>query len=317
MKRMLIGLFSLMLVFGVTAASGAEPEIAVEDEASARMLIEKLQTAYSAEVIMGTPLEVNDMKIIPLATVGIGYGGHEMPSDEQRMSGTGGVLTPAGIIVVSGKHVQLIQFSKGIIEQIVGALASVALPVVMNSDLKGNGEHTSYKIDTVQRYSGIVGNLMSIYWRMTGYIVLGGVALGLLTVSFFSQHVSTVTSVMTQNAILAGVTGLIGCGAVILLAAVFLISLLGIPFALLLIILAGIGMVFGAISLALIVGQKATAIFKWGNVSERMYVLIGGCVLGIIGLIPFAGWCFWMLLGLFGFGAVLQILWENVRPQHL
>jgi len=39
--------------------------------------------------------------------------------------------------------------------------------------------------------------------------------------------------------------------------------------------------------------------------SALEHILIGGILLGLVRMLPFLGWIIWLILGLFGFGAVL------------
>ena len=111
-------------------------------------------------------------------------------------------------------------------------------------------------------------------------------------------------------------TGLLGYGAVCLLSAVFTISLIGIPLALIVFLLCCAFTLVGSAAVACLLGQKVAAAMEKPDYSELICVLIGGILLGILAIIPVLGWISWTLISLFGFGAVLQMQWEKIRQKH-
>ena len=66
----------------------------------------ELKKAYSTDVIIGKPLEVDELKIIPLATVGAGIGQQTKQLGVDNMRGVASLMIPAGVIVVSRKRSQ-------------------------------------------------------------------------------------------------------------------------------------------------------------------------------------------------------------------
>lgn len=316
MKKILMCMVCLSFV--ISAAAIAQTEENVTD-ASVRTAVEELKGMYSAEIIMGTPLEVNGLKIIPLATVGVGYGQHGMPSDSdtQKMQGAGGILNPVGIIVVSGKNVKLIQLSKGFIEQLVGALAPVIVQAVkpgQQQAVGANGE--TYKIPEAQGTTGIERTLISVYTRIVFYFILGWLGLVLIIAAFLPQQVTAAVSMLQQNYIRTGLIGLVGYGLVFLFAAVFTMSLIGIPLTVVVVILTCVFTLFGTGGLALLVGQKIAAALGKDAYSNIICVLIGGIILGVVGIIPVLGLFVWTIVAIFGFGAVLQLQWNKVRQKQ-
>lgn len=82
------------------------------DASSLQQALEQLEQTYSAELVLGTPLEVNGVKLIPLATVGFGSGEHALSPDSGKSEGMGGVVIPTGVIVVSGSNIRILHFRK-------------------------------------------------------------------------------------------------------------------------------------------------------------------------------------------------------------
>jgi uncharacterized spore protein YtfJ len=304
------------LSFVISATVIAQTEENVID-ASVRTAVEELKGMYSAEIIMGTPLEVNGLKIIPLATVGVGYGQHGMPSDTQKMQGAGGILNPVGIIVVSGKNVKLIQLSKGFIEQLVGALAPVIVQAVrlgQQQAVGANGE--TYKIPETQGKTGTERTLISVYTQIVFYFILGWLPLVLIIVAFLPQQVTAAVSMLQQNYIRTGLIGLVGYGVAFLLTAVFTLSLIGIPLTFVVVILTCVFTLLGTVGLALVAGQKIAAALGKGTYSDIICVLIGGTILGIVGIVPVLGLIVWTIVVIFGFGSVLQIQWDKAKQKQ-
>jgi hypothetical protein len=51
--------------------------------------------------------------------------------------------------------------------------------------------------------------------------------------------------------------------------------------------------------------------------SALEHILIGGILLGLLRMLPFLGWIVWLILGLFGFGAVLLTRVRHGRRDEL
>ena len=112
MKKFLIILICSSIVISI--AKIAKGESVTTDDTDIRAAVDKLKKAYSTEVIMGKPIQVNELKIIPLATIGIGLGWQGKQLDSNNMQGAGSIVIPVGVIVVSNKRVRILQLSKGI-----------------------------------------------------------------------------------------------------------------------------------------------------------------------------------------------------------
>jgi uncharacterized spore protein YtfJ len=81
-------------------------------------------------VTLGKPLNIVGFKIIPLATMGIGYGQRTAIPGAEALREVGGVFSPVGVLVVSNRGVQLLPVSKGFLEQVLGATTPVLLRIV-------------------------------------------------------------------------------------------------------------------------------------------------------------------------------------------
>ncbi len=313
MKKSLSIVFGIALVVSLTAFAYGE-ESAPEDA------IEKafglFQSVYSSKVVAGTPIEVNGLKLIPLATVGIGFGPYEDVDNVERIAGTGGVLMPVGVIVISGQEVRIVQLSKGFVEQIVSALAPVVLQWLNPKfQLAENESHEQAPL-ALQRRSGIQMSLAANYWKTMFIFSMLWLVLAFVIQRFFPEKVTAMAAIFRYNYLRISLIGAFGYGIVFLLMMICILSIIGIPFALAIGILAGIFTLFGTIGLALFVGQESATAFKY-EYSDMRFMLIGGILFCILGMIPWLGSVVWALVSIFGFGATLYAQRENIHNKPL
>jgi uncharacterized spore protein YtfJ len=301
----------VMLISGAAIAQG-EPSSS-GDEAAIQAVIAELKQVYSTEIMMGKPVEVNGLKLIPLATVGFGYGQHEGQPGKEQAQGAGGVMIPVGVVVVSDKDVRLIQLSKGFLEQLVDAFAPVILQVMQMKQTEGQ-ESASIPGKGISVKTGVTQTRKSwtaLYVRIVGFFFLGWLVVVLLLEAFIPRGVSAVMSSIRQNYLLSGLVGLVGYGVMFLLFAIFTVSLIGIPLSLVVLILTCVLTVFGTAGITLIVGRRIAETLKQTSCSDMFCVLIGGLIMGVLGVIPILGWIGWTIFGVLGFGAVVRGLPVN------
>jgi uncharacterized spore protein YtfJ len=313
MKKCLVFMVWVLILMSFVAIT--IQAIAQEDPATAAVdtsiqtALEELKRVYATEITLGKPMEVNGLKLIPLATVGIGYGQHGMQPEKEKMRGVGGVLIPVGIVVVSGRDVRIIQLSKGFIEQLIDALAPVMLQVMNLKQKEGReaeGVAQGKGISVKEREIKTGKTFTSIYMRVVGFFLLGWLVMVLIIEAFLPQRVTTVVAILRQNYLLTGLVGLIGYGVMFLLIVLFTISLIGIPLTFVVIILTCALTLFGTTGIALMVGQRILEALKQTGYSNMLCILIGGFMMGIIGIIPIIGWIAWTIVGVLGFGTVLR-----------
>jgi uncharacterized spore protein YtfJ len=315
MKHTVLLTMGLAAVLGILPAMGGLSRAATLDPAL-RESVEELQRVYATEMVLGKPLELEGLKIIPLATIGLGYGQRQGTPEQGALHGVGGVLSPVGVLVVSPTGVQLLPIPKGFVEQLLGALAPVIAQVLHGEGITPDGRERGTRL----RFTPpeILGALYAFLpkggmafgffpWPLSRVLlfVLGWLALALLSGVFFPQQVAAVAATLRDHTLRTGLIGLLSAGVVGLLAVVFTISLIGLPLTILVVLLAWAVQLFGMIGMALLVGQTATAAVQRPRDSALEHILIGGILLGLVRILPFVGWIVWLILGLFGFGAVL------------
>jgi uncharacterized spore protein YtfJ len=317
-------LSSLMMLSSIVPAASPPSDSAIDD--SIQQTLEEVKHVYATELVMGTPLEINDLKIIPLATAGFGFGiqrGPEGADGEQDvaqpglMRGGGGVLTPVALIVVSGQEVRLVQLSKTFLEQVIGALAPAVIQMLKRpADTETETQSPSTRPGIPAQFEG-GKRLAALYMRLIIPLAIGWLLLILILGAFCPKLLRSAVTTLQQNYLRAGLVGLLGYGVAVLLTALFMISLLGIPLAIVVLVAACALTLFGTAGLTLWVGRQLSRAFNRPEDSDMVCLFVGGLVVAVVGItigfIPFLGWIIWAIFALLAFGTVLQMQWRAVR----
>jgi uncharacterized spore protein YtfJ len=295
--------------------------------ATVRDTVEELRRVYSTDMVLGTPLEVDGLKIIPLAAVGIGYG-QKGSAERGTMQGAGGLVSPLGVIVVSPKGVQLLPVSKGVVEQLLGAITPVVLHVIRGERGRAPdetpGAEPGLSVPTIlpQLYAllpegGLKFGLFPWPLGLVLIFIAGWLVLALLIGVFLPQQVRAIAATLQAQTLRTGVIGLLSYGVVFILVGVFTVSIIGIPLTMVVLVLTWVLQLLGMVSIAALVGQRAASAMRYAAASPGVTILIGGVILGVVRIIPMLGWVVWLVLGLFGFGAVLLTHKRTVERQVL
>ncbi len=145
-----------------------------------------------------------------------------------------------------------------------------------------------------------------------GFDILGGLvtaiafaALGALVVVFAPEPTRRIgNAVQAKPLNTAGV----GCLTLILLpilGLLLIVTIAGIPVALVLGILSVFAWIFGWIGVGYLAGEKILAAFRTRDILPVLAVIVGILVLMIVAQIPIIGWLLWFVVGLVGIGAVV------------
>ncbi len=325
--------FLVLLVYLTLAGDVTSPVYGLQkttpSSITVREAVEELKQVYSTDIILGKPLEVDHLKIIPIATVGIGYGQRGVPEDRSATWGAGGVLSPVGVLVVSPliavQGVQLLPISKGVLAQVLEAVMPVVLQQIRQTEPQDTivAERQARRtmtelLATLYAFLPKHGLKFGFFpWPLSFVIIflVGWLALALLIAVFLPRQITAVAAMLQDNYLRAGMTGLLGYGIVYLLAVVFAVSIIGIPLSVVLLLLVWAVSLFGTVSIALLVGQQCAAALRRPPYADVVLVLIGGLVLGMVRVIPVLGWVVWLILSVFGFGAVLRLQRRQVRRE--
>ncbi len=316
MKKIGIFFVYVVCVLSMTALISADSSPDSE-QAAVQAALNTFKNAYSTEIVIGKPIEVNNLKLIPLATVGVGFAPYQTHREQAELKGAGGVLMPVGIIVVSGQHVKIVPISKGFIEQVVSALAPMLLHMMNfpqdtakadSRGLQNNARHPPSSPPEKENFTVTYWKWMFTCWVI--WLIIACIVQKLLP-----DKISALTATLRFHAIQISIYGFLGFGAIFLLVIIFTISIIGIPFTFALFILAAIFTVFGTIGLALFIGQESATAFKY-HYSDMRLMLIGGILFGLLGMIPFVGIAAWAVIAVFGLGTVLQAQRENLIKKY-
>lgn len=142
--------------------------------------------------------------------------------------------------------------------------------------------------------------------------VLAAMAAAVALAALASRQVRAATSLISERPVTTFLAGFGGLFAIIFAAVLAMVTIVGIPL--------GLGILIGFLPVVAFVGYLVTGIWigeaivgraPSGAVRERPYLAaaVGTGALGVIGLIPFAG----SLVGLVGVGAVLMLMGRVIR----
>jgi len=129
MKRFIVLLLVASFVFGMSASALAQEGI----EQSAKFmetLVSQIKTMLNANNVMGTGIEYEGTKIIPIVSYGFGFGGGSGTGGDEAGRGAGagggggGGIMPVSLLIITKEgEVQVIAAKKGEFGEIMKALA--------------------------------------------------------------------------------------------------------------------------------------------------------------------------------------------------
>lgn len=236
----------------------------------------------------------------------------------------GDVTSVAGNITIHGKVDGDVQTTGGNIylkkdAEISGDVTVVGGKVYKDSDAIVSGSITqiveSDEVDWEIRNQQIqLPSNIKISPHVPWYLLIWGaitgliswLALGAFLMLFFAKQVSRLSEKVDQR---PGYYFLIGLVAYLLippLLVLMVITIVGIPLALILILMVILGTLFGQLAVARSLGERVIQRFSWKYETEMSRVLIGLVTIFLITLIPVIGWVFFFATSCIGFGTVLM-----------
>lgn len=141
---------SLMMILVLGTALAAHAQEGIQDSAKfMETLVTQIQTLLKADNVLGTPLDFNGTKIIPVVGYGFGFGagsgsgGDEKGSGSGAGGGAGGGIMPTSILVISKDgEVQVLTARKGIVSDIMSAVTPIALEAIKAEQQKKEQQQT-------------------------------------------------------------------------------------------------------------------------------------------------------------------------------
>jgi uncharacterized spore protein YtfJ len=120
------------LLLGLSFAAIAKGESDVDQ--LTETLVNRINSTLNPDKVMGRPVDIEGMKIIPLVSYGFGFGAGMEVSSEKSGSGTGGGggggVTPSSILVITKDgEIKVMSAKKGALSDILTA----AMPFVMEA----------------------------------------------------------------------------------------------------------------------------------------------------------------------------------------
>jgi hypothetical protein len=255
--------------------------------------------------------------------------------EHPALRGAVGVLSPVGVVVVSPKGVQLLPVPKGPLEQLLGVFTPVILQVLKVQQEKKDprGNDPAEQLTRLELLAALYSFLPPHGFKfglfpwplplLIGFLV-GWLALALIVGAFLPQQVTVIAYTLQESFLWTGVVGLLSYGVVLLLVVLLTVTLIGIPLTGVIIVVVWAIKLLGMVSIAFLIGQRALALFvpirrrsvsavQRIRYSEGLFILIGGVILVIVRMLPVLGWIIWLVLGIFGFGAVLRTQRQPVQ----
>jgi hypothetical protein len=142
------------------------------------------------------------------------------------------------------------------------------------------------------------------------FITLGALGLGVLLALVANRQLDTVGEEFTDRlgrTVLVGFASLIGVPVVFI---VLLLSVVGIPIAVLLLPVVFVMGLFGVFAGCLVVGRRLLVAFGRPYAGDLWAMVIGILLLRVILIVPVLDWFIYFIVSTVGFGAILSRLWD-------
>jgi hypothetical protein len=162
--------------------------------------------------------------------------------------------------------------------------------------------------DVVGNWASAGGILFIIYLAFA----ISAIAGGLLLAGVAARQVRAATTAMTREPVQVVGASLIGLVAVFTIAILAMVTVVGIPFGLgLLMLVLPVLLIAGYLVAGIWVGELVVARMARTTERKRPYLaaLVGLAIVGVVGIIPVIGG----LVSLAGFGAILLLMWRALR----
>ena len=152
MKKYTFYFITMCLLFGFSMSAFAQEEPNVIQ--FTETLIDQIKSVLNADRVLGKPIEIEGMKIIPVVSFGFGFGsgsGKSSKKDERVTGGGGGGgLMPTSILVITKDgDIKVIPAKKGILSDTLAAVIPIIIEQMKAED-RGLEKHESSEIPLVE-----------------------------------------------------------------------------------------------------------------------------------------------------------------------
>ncbi len=149
-------------------------------------------------------------------------------------------------------------------------------------------------------------------WNPLGWfiLVLGAIGLGLFLVLISSSALRSIGGEIIGRPGRSALIGFVSLIGLPVLFVVLLITVVGIPLALLLIPVAPAMSLYGVFAFALVAGERLLHAFNKRDVRDVWAMVVGVILVGVIIAVPVLGWLAFVVACMVGFGATVGRLWD-------
>jgi len=158
----------------------------------------------------------------------------------------------------------------------------------------------------MRMHTGVVSGVSDFFRSLFGMLVM--VVLGILVVVFIPRHTETVAEMMVKAPVQSFGSGVATFIVVPIAAIVMCITLCLIPVAALLVLLTGVGLLFGWIAAGLLFGTKLLRALTKKEPNQLAAVAIGLPFLSLLSAVPCIGWLIGLVVITWSLGAVVYSL---------
>lgn len=156
------------------------------------------------------------------------------------------------------------------------------------------------------RDGGFLSGVGDFFRTIFGILII--TVLGILVVVFIPRHTDTVAEAMVKAPVQSLGSGVIAFIAIPIAAVVLAITVCLSPVSVVLLLVSGVGLLFGWIAAGLLFGTKLLRALSKKEPNSVAAVAIGLPVLSVLGMIPCVGWLISLVLWVWSFGAVVYSL---------
>lgn len=143
--------------------------------------------------------------------------------------------------------------------------------------------------------------------------ILLSIIVALILIYFFLPHLRRINEFVLTDPMKAGLTGLISVVVVVFATLLLCVTIIGIPIALILLLVIWAAFVMGSVAIYLLIGERLVEQFGW-NVNQYVAGILGAVLIGVASILPWIGWLIKLLISLMGFGAVIKTKFGTGKP---
>ncbi|WP_369425660.1 hypothetical protein [Methanothrix sp.] len=142
-----------------------------------------------------------------------------------------------------------------------------------------------------------------------GFLLLGLIGLRVIPWLFRASEAK-----MLRDPAIETLVGLLAIIVCVILAVILAITVVGIPIAIMLLLLLAVGIMLSGLLVSFTLGIRVMAMLRSGTGSSVSFT-VGYVILNILFLLPYIGWIFMLISVCLGIGALLYVVRDGASPQ--